>query len=92
MLFIYIAVFRFPWCKLKPLLRHKLDLVLKDFQQRCPVDGQTPCPNVENVKFDEMHERLLTSLDQFTGFVNRIHLILIFSSFGMLPVMGIQIS
>jgi hypothetical protein len=44
-------------------------VVLKEFQERAPVDNQTPCPNVENVKFDEMHQRLLAALDQFTGFV-----------------------
>jgi len=58
---------RFSWCNIKPLLRHKLDIVMKEFQERAPVDCQTPCPNVDNVKFEDMHKRLLNALDQFTG-------------------------
>jgi len=58
---------RFPWCNIKPLLHHKLDVVMKEFQERSPVDFQTLCPNVDSVKFEDMHKRLLNSLDQFTG-------------------------
>jgi len=64
---IDICLDRFPWCNIKPLLHHKLDVVMREFQERAPVDCQTLCPNVDNVKFEEMHKRLLSALDQFTG-------------------------
>ena len=64
---MYICIDRFPWCNIKPLLHHKLDVVMKEFQERAPVDCQTLCPNVDNVKFEDMHKRLLSALDQFTG-------------------------
>jgi len=67
---IYIHIGRFPWCNIKSLLRHKLDVVMREFQEHTPVDCQTPCPNVDNVKFEDMHKRLLDALDQFTGSVN----------------------
>jgi len=40
---------------------------MKEFQERAPADCQTLCPNVDNVKFEDMHKRLLNALDQFTG-------------------------
>jgi len=40
---------------------------MKEFQERAPVDCQTLCPNIDNIKFEDMHKRLLNTLDQFTG-------------------------
>jgi len=40
---------------------------MKEFQERTPVDFQTVSPNVDNIKFEDMHKRLLDALDQFTG-------------------------
>jgi serine/threonine-protein phosphatase 4 regulatory subunit 2 len=57
----------FPWSKVKPLLLYKLDIVLKEFQERAPLIHPTHCPNVDDVKFEEMHKRLILALDQFTG-------------------------
>jgi len=45
---------------------------MNEFEERAPVDCQTPCPNVDNVKFEDMHKRLLNALDQFTGYVNAV--------------------
>jgi len=40
---------------------------MKEFQERTPVDYPSTCPNVDNVKFEDMHKRLLNAFDQFNG-------------------------
>jgi len=66
-MFLFNIYCRFPWFKVKPLLRHKLDVVMKEFQERAPSECQTPCPNVDNLLFEDMHKHLLNALDQFNG-------------------------
>ena len=66
--------FRFAWSKLRPLLVHKLDSVMKEFYERDPTDNLGPCPNVQNIKFEEMRERLLLIINEFTGFVKQFTL------------------
>ena len=61
--------FRFPWNKLKPLLLHKLNLKIDEYHEKCPMDSQTVCPNVEAVSYDDMRKRLTDSLNQFTGYL-----------------------
>ncbi|XP_041348281.1 serine/threonine-protein phosphatase 4 regulatory subunit 2-A-like [Gigantopelta aegis] len=57
----------FPWPRLKPLLVSKLDEVMKHFNQEVPGDHFSMCPNVENVRYDDMRSRILSSLDAFHG-------------------------
>jgi len=42
---------------------------MKEFQERTPppIIYPKPCPNVDNIKFEDMHKRLLNAFDQFTG-------------------------
>ena len=65
---VFIISFRFPWPRLKPLLVSKLDEVMKHFNQEVPGDHFPMCPNVENVRYDDMRSRILASLDSFHGY------------------------
>jgi serine/threonine-protein phosphatase 4 regulatory subunit 2 len=57
----------FPWPKLKPLFLRKLDDTMQEFFENVPTDDLALCPNVENIKFSEMRERLLKAVGEFTG-------------------------
>ncbi|OWF35316.1 serine/threonine-protein phosphatase 4 regulatory subunit 2-A-like [Mizuhopecten yessoensis] len=57
----------FPWQQLKILFIHKLDSVITQFNQDFPADHLQNCPNVENVKFEEMKKRVVCSLEEFQG-------------------------
>lgn len=55
----------FPWNKLKPLFKRKLELVLTDFYESCPTDNLPPLPNVENFKYDVLKAKILEAVDSF---------------------------
>ncbi|XP_076304379.1 uncharacterized protein LOC143222183 isoform X2 [Tachypleus tridentatus] len=57
----------FPWSKLKPLLRRKLENVMDDFYEAYPTEDLPPLPNVEGFHFDTMRKRLLDILDSFNS-------------------------
>ncbi|ESN92043.1 hypothetical protein HELRODRAFT_194423 [Helobdella robusta] len=58
----------FPWAKIKPLINHKLNLVVEEFQKKYPVEKQAVCPNNgEFVSFEDMKDRLQTCLAQLNG-------------------------
>ncbi len=57
----------FPWSKLKPLVVTKLENVIQEYIQTNPCEEVPMLPNVENVKFDDMRERLMRSLNAFNS-------------------------
>ncbi|XP_022101242.1 serine/threonine-protein phosphatase 4 regulatory subunit 2-A-like isoform X2 [Acanthaster planci] len=57
----------FPWSKLKPLVVTKLENVIQEYIQSNPCEEVPVLPNVENVKFDDMRERLLRALHAFNS-------------------------
>ena len=62
-----VVVHRFPWCKMKCLFMRKLEAVVSDFEQNAPMDASETLPNVENVCFTEMTERLRNAIAKFNG-------------------------
>ena len=62
-------VFRFPWHQLKPLIVMKLENVIEEYIEFNPHEEVPILPNVENVRFDDMRERLLRALESFNRFV-----------------------
>ncbi|XP_035223087.1 serine/threonine-protein phosphatase 4 regulatory subunit 2-like [Stegodyphus dumicola] len=57
----------FPWCKLKPLLKRKLELVLDEFYETCPAEVSLPVPNFETFNFDNLKKSILQAVDSFTS-------------------------
>ena len=57
----------FPWTKVKPLLRRKLEKIILEFSESCPADSLPKQPNVEGFRFGEMRERILEQLEGYTG-------------------------
>lgn len=57
----------FPWNKLKPLLKKKLEFVLDEFYETCPVETSVPVPNFETFNFDNLKKTILQAVDAFTS-------------------------
>ncbi|XP_041458763.1 serine/threonine-protein phosphatase 4 regulatory subunit 2-A-like [Lytechinus variegatus] len=57
----------FPWFKLKPLIVMKLENVIEEYIEYNPHEEVPILPNVENVRFDDMRERLLKALESFNS-------------------------
>ncbi|KAF8791824.1 Sodium channel protein para like protein [Argiope bruennichi] len=57
----------FPWCKLKPLLKKKLEVVLDEFYETCPVETSVPVPNFETFNFDALKKTILQAVESFTS-------------------------
>lgn len=57
----------FPWCKLKPLLKRKLEVVLEEFYESCPVEITAPVPNFESFNYDSLKKTILQAVDAFTS-------------------------
>lgn len=57
----------FPWCKLKPLLKRKLEVVLDEFYESCPVEISVPVPNFEAFNYDTLKKSILQAVDSFTS-------------------------
>ncbi len=55
----------FPWNKLQPLLRRKLDLVMDEFNEKCPTDHLVQLPNVKPFDFEELKSQILEAIDAF---------------------------
>ncbi|KAH9363975.1 hypothetical protein HPB48_006977 [Haemaphysalis longicornis] len=53
--------------KLRPLLCRKLELVMNEFHKTSPTDDLPALPNVEVFKFDEMKEKVLEAVNNFTS-------------------------
>ena len=52
---------------MKCLFMKKLEAVVADFEQNAPMDASETLPNVENVCFTEMTERLRNAIAKFNG-------------------------
>lgn len=57
----------FPWAKLKPLFKYKLDRVIQKFYEDYPAKDLPYSPNMEKFNFDIMHAKLLNAVEEFTG-------------------------
>ena len=61
-----VCIPRFPWNKLKPLVISKLENVIQDYVESNPDETMEVLPNVENIEFKDMRERLLQAINAFT--------------------------
>jgi len=58
----------FPWPKVKPLFKSKLETTITEFNETLPCEpGVTKMPNVESFKYTEMKERMFEQLDSYSG-------------------------
>jgi len=57
----------FPWHKIKPLIKSKLEVIIREFSESCPTENLPKMPNVDAFKFGEMKERILEQLESYTG-------------------------
>lgn len=57
----------FQWSLLKPLIVGKVEQVIEGLRQGLTSETIPPRPNVENVRFDVMHSRIIESLNKFNG-------------------------
>ncbi len=60
----------FPWPKIRGLIRRKLETVVADFRQVCPVEGLAPSPNVEPFHYETMKDKILEQFDSFTWYLH----------------------
>ena len=58
----------FPWPKIKPLFKLKLETTINEFNETLPCEpGVTKMPNVETFKYTEMKERMVEQLESYSG-------------------------
>ena len=57
----------FPWSKIKPLFRIKLENVISDFSSISPTDEIPPVPNVDVFNFAAIKNKVFEQLDAFAG-------------------------
>jgi len=58
----------FPWPKIKPLFKIKLETTISEFNETLPCEpGVTKMPNVESFKYTEMKERMMEQLESYSG-------------------------
>lgn len=57
--------YRYPWGKVKLLLAQKLENVIEEYITENPDESVPLLPNVENVSFADMKQRLLTNIGKF---------------------------
>lgn len=57
----------FPWPKIKPVVRTKLDLIITDFNIAMPEEQVPKMPNVDTFKFSEMKQRIFEQLESYSG-------------------------
>jgi len=57
----------FPWTKVKPLFRSKLENVIIDFSNVSPADEVPPVPNVDVFNFSAIRNKVFEQLDAFAG-------------------------
>ncbi len=50
---------------MQPLLRRKLDLVMNEFNEKCPTDHLIQLPNVKQFDFEELKSQILEAIDAF---------------------------
>jgi len=57
----------FPWPKIKPAVRVKLESIIADFSLAMPEEQIPKMPNVDTFKFSEMKQRIFEQLDSYSG-------------------------
>lgn len=58
----------FPWPKIKPLMKMKLEVIITEFHESLPAEQSIPkMPNVDPFKYTEMKERIFEQLDSYSG-------------------------
>ena len=57
----------FPWTKVKPLFRCKLENVILDFSNVSPAEEIPPVPNVDVFSFGAIRNKVFEQLDAFAG-------------------------
>ena len=57
----------FPWPKVKPLLKAKLEAVITEFHTSLPTEDIPPVPNVDPFSFASCKSKVLQQLDYFGG-------------------------
>jgi len=57
----------FPWPKIKPVVRAKLDAIIGDFNTAMPEEQVPKMPNVDTFKFGEMKQRIFEQLESYSG-------------------------
>ncbi|XP_077530147.1 serine/threonine-protein phosphatase 4 regulatory subunit 2-like [Haemaphysalis longicornis] len=57
----------FPWDKVRPLLRRKLELVMEEFRTVSTTDEVPALPNVPPFNYEEMKDFILEAIDRFDG-------------------------
>lgn len=57
----------FPWLKIKPLIRTKLENVIEEFHESSPTAELPPVPNVDPFSFSACKEKVFQQLDAFAG-------------------------
>jgi len=58
----------FPWPKIKPLFKLKLETTLTEFNETLPCEpGIAKMPNVESFKYSEMKERMMEQFESYSG-------------------------
>jgi len=57
----------FPWTKIKPVVRLKLETIIADFSKDMPEEQSLKMPNVDMFKFPEMKQRIFEQLDSYSG-------------------------
>jgi hypothetical protein len=58
---------QFPWTKVKPLFRVKLEQVINEFNSSSPTAEIPPMPNVDPFNFDTVKEKVFDQLEAFVG-------------------------
>ena len=67
---VYVAKIgssNFPWTKIKPLFRAKLENVIMDFSNISPTEEIPPAPNVDIFSFAAIRCKVFEQLDSFAG-------------------------
>ena len=57
----------FAWAKVKPLFKRKLELIIQEFSESCPIESLARQPNVDLFNFEQMKERIFEQLESYTG-------------------------
>lgn len=58
---------QFPWTKIKPLFRVKLEQVINEFNTSSPTSEIPPMPNVDPFNFEIVKGKVFEQLEQFVG-------------------------
>ena len=61
----------FPWPKVRPLLKRKLDLIADQYCQLCPPEKIPAMPNVDPFKYEQLRTEIHFRIDSLNGSVVR---------------------